>query len=77
MEASHLHPFDIKSSVVMNGKQNLTIFLRYGEGFKRMKSISFSPDPINRISDELAAFFREAAEDCRNMLVEDFYNRLK
>lgn len=77
MEALHLHPYDIHSSVVMNGEQNLTIILRYSEEFKRTKSFSISLDPANRMSDELAAFFHEAAEDCRNMLVGDFDKRIK
>jgi hypothetical protein len=76
MAALHLHPFDIKSSVAINGEQDMTIYLRYGEDFHQTKSFSFSFDPVNRMSGELAAFFHEAAEDCRKMMIGDFYKRI-
>lgn len=76
MEEYHLHPFDIKATVITE-EEGWKISLRYGEGLVQERSITSSHETIHHVDHNVIALFRETVVDCKKTMISDYYKFMK
>ncbi|HEX7057180.1 MAG TPA: hypothetical protein VF260_08305 [Bacilli bacterium] len=72
----HLFAYDVQAHAVQDAN-GITIVLRFGLQLDHEKRQYFTREQIANMDDELTAFFRKAAEDCKQKLKSDYMNMIK
>ncbi|MGM8364955.1 hypothetical protein ACLIBG_05650 [Virgibacillus sp. W0181] len=75
-DSHNIHSYDIEALAVKEAS-GLTITLRYGENYAQSKEAFFSFEIINNRSEELNAFIQEAADECKEVMVADYFKMMK
>jgi hypothetical protein len=72
----HLHSYDVTATAVAEAN-GWTIRLVFGEGSGEHRSRTFSVAELAGTTEELVAFYEDAAKDCQKRLVQDYYKLMK
>lgn len=75
--ALHLHPYDIQAGIAME-KSGVRLTLRYGEELAYCSERLFDGMDIPIPTDQAVKdFFREAADNCKKVLMAEYYKWMK
>ncbi|MMZ68394.1 hypothetical protein D1872_310790 [compost metagenome] len=76
LERLHLHPYDVKAGG-RSDDHGVTVNLRYGEELGRVISRRFARQTLEGGDEEIAAFFRQAAEQIKKAMIADYFKMMK
>lgn len=72
----HIHTYDIHATSAKKD-HGLEITLRFANDFSQIICRTFSMEQTLHPDDDVTAFFKEAAEKCKALLIADYYKIMK
>ncbi|KWZ78736.1 hypothetical protein [Heyndrickxia coagulans] len=75
-ELHHIHLYDADPAGVEK-ENGIEVVLRYGDRFQHETRKCFSFSDIENKAPEVAEFFKQAAESCKEVLIADYYKMMK
>ncbi|MFS0862905.1 hypothetical protein [Fredinandcohnia sp. 179-A 10B2 NHS] len=72
----NIHSYDIHATVVKQ-TDGYEVKLRFSQSFSQTVSTFVSFEQATEPDEEVATFFKETAETCKNQLISDYYKMIK
>ncbi|MEH7225140.1 hypothetical protein V7112_15120 [Bacillus sp. JJ1566] len=72
----NIHSYDIYATVVKQ-EEGYDLTLRFSQSFSQSVTAFISFEQANDPDEEIASFFKETAEKCKNQLISDYYKMIK
>ena len=72
----HIHPYDFLAKLRKNNDE-FTVIVRFSSDYSQVVSKGFTSEQVMHPDEEVTRFFTEAADQCKSLLVADYYKMKK
>lgn len=69
----NLHPYDTESSVIKK-KNGMDITLKLAGSNSTIATTHITSEQIEQPDEEVITFFESSAEECKNLLIKNYFN---
>lgn len=76
LSLKNIHPYDIKASGISD-KDGIQVKLRYGDGFKQLKTVFFKQEDTERTQEVATDFFQNVGEEIKKVMIADYFKMMK
>lgn len=74
--AYHIHPHDVHAILIKN-EDEIVITLRFAVDFSQSMTKHLCLEQAEHPDEQVAHFFKEAAERCKSLLIAGYYKMMK
>lgn len=75
-ERHNIHSYDIET-LAEKEAAGLNLTIRYGENYSHSKEAFFAYDTLKERADDLNDFIHEVADNCKEVMVADYFKMMK
>lgn len=72
----NLHPYDAEATITQK-EDGMDLSIRLGGSLTDLATIHISPKQAEEPDEEVISFFENAAEECKNLLIKNYFNMIK
>ncbi|MGM8216477.1 hypothetical protein ACLIA0_12980 [Bacillaceae bacterium W0354] len=71
----HIHSYDFQT-YANKTDEGINLIIRFGSQFSHEKEMFIRNDQLNTISSEFEEFVKETGKACKQVLIDDYFNKM-